>query len=197
APAVDAPPTVIVVPGVHGGGVDSPRLTTLCGRLAGSGYRVVCAPLPELREFRITSRSTDTIEDVTAWIADSRFAPDGRASLVGVSFAGGLALVAAGRESIRDRLNAVVSIGGHGDLARTLAFLTTGLLPDGTHRAPHDYPLAVVALTLSSDLVPPEQLTDFRAVVRGYLEASLDGHAGTPEGEAMIRVLEARVVLLS
>src|SRR5690606_29903710 len=62
---------------------------------------------------------------------------------------------------------------------------------------PHDYPLAVVALTLSSDLVPPEQLTDFRTVVRGYLEASLDGHAGTPEGEAMIRELEARVVLLS
>src|SRR5690606_1184757 len=105
-----------------------------------SGLTVVCTPLPELRRFRITDRSTDMIEDVTAWIADQPgMAPDGSVTLVGFSFAGGLALVAAGRPALHTRLRAVVSIGGHGDLTRTLRFMTTGQLPDGSTRTPHDY----------------------------------------------------------
>ena len=195
-PAPARAPAVLVVPGVHGGGVDSPRIVTLCGRLAASGYRVACAPMPELRQYRITSRSTDMIEDATAWLVDSEFATAGRATLVGVSFAGGLALVAAGRESIRDRLNAVVSIGGHGSLARTLAFLTTGVLPDGSYRQPHDYPLAVVALSVVTDLVPADQVEPLRTIVRGFLDASLDGRAGTPESAAMLRELEIRAETL-
>jgi dienelactone hydrolase len=189
-------PAVLVLPGVHGGGVDSPRLVTLCGRLAASGYRVVCAPLPELRQYRITSRSTDMIEDAAIWLLDSAFAPGGRATLVGVSFAGGLTLVAAGRDSIRDRLNAVVSIGGHGSLARTLKFLTTGTLPDGSHRRPHDYAVAVVALSVVEDLVPDDQAEGLRDIVHGFLDASLDGRAGTPEGAALLEELAATAATL-
>ncbi len=53
----------------------------------------------------------------------------------GVSFAGGLALVAAGRPSLRGRLDTAVSLGGHGDLGTVLDYLCTGRLPDGTVRA--------------------------------------------------------------
>jgi pimeloyl-ACP methyl ester carboxylesterase len=171
--------TVIVVPGVHGGGVDEPRLATFCGRLASTGVQVVCTPLPELRDFRITGRSTDMIEDVAMWtIRDPGRVPSGRVTLVGVSFGGGLALVAAGRPSLRDHLEMVLSVGGYGDLPRTLRYMCTGELPDGSRRPPHDYGPAVLALAAVRRLVPPDQADALEHGIRVYLEASLDD---TPE----------------
>jgi dienelactone hydrolase len=191
-PTAPAPPAVVVFPGVHGGGVDAPRLTRLCQRLSSSGLLVICAPLPDLREFRITSRTTDVIEDVTGWVAaDSTLAPAGRVTLVGVSFAGGLALVAAGRDTLHGRLRAVVSIGGHGDLNRTLDYLVSGTLPDGTSRPPHDYPLAIVALTLARHLVPEVQVAQFEAGVTTFLQASLDESADGAGARPLLASLAA------
>lgn len=193
-PAATGPPTVVVFPGVHGGGVDAPRLMRLCQRLSSSALRVVCAPLPDLRRFVITARSTDMIEDVTTWVSQqTALAPSARVTLVGVSFAGGLAIVAAGRDSLRDRLNAVVSIGGHGDLTRTLRFLTTGVLPDGSLRTPHDYPLAIVALTLAPRLVPADQVPLLEDGIRTFLQASLDDGTGFAHGIPTIERLKAEL----
>lgn len=193
-PVSAAPPTIVVFPGVHGGGIDAPRLTRLCQRLSSSGLRVICAPLPDLRRFVITGRSTDMIEDVTAWVSeDPALAPSSRVTLVGVSFAGGLAIVAGGRDRLRDRLNAVVSIGGHGDLTRTLQFLTSGVLPDGTARTPHDYPLAIVELTLAARLVPPEQVARLEETIRTFLQASLDDGSGFAHGIPTIERLKAEL----
>jgi dienelactone hydrolase len=185
----------VVFPGVHGGGVDEPRLAELCRRLAATGTVVVCAPLPELRQFVITSRSTDQIEDITRWAADglaSSGAADGpggaphRLAIVGVSFAGGLALVAAGRPSLAGRLDAVVSIGGYGDLPRALRYLCTGRLPDGTFREPHDYGLAVVAYAAAGRLAPPEQAPALADGIRTFLEASLGDRPGHPTAAALL-----------
>jgi dienelactone hydrolase len=166
---------VAVFPGVHGGGVDEPRLVQFCQRLAATGLTVLSVPLPDLRLFRVTARSADMIEDATRWLSEQRtLAPDGRVALVGVSFGGGLALVAAGRPSLANRLKAVIAIGGYGDLPRTLHYLCTGRLPDGEFRAPHDYGLAVVALDAASSLVPAAQQAGFEAAVLTYLRASLD-----------------------
>jgi dienelactone hydrolase len=171
----------VVVPGVHGGGVDEPRLAELCRRLAATGMTVVCAPLPELREFIVTARSTDQIEDVTRWAADNpEVAASGRVGLVGVSFGGGLSLVAAGRPTLAERIEVVVSIGGYGDLSRVLRYLCTGALPDGTYRTPHDYGLAVVAYAAADRLVPPDQAARLARGIRTFLEASLDDSPGQP-----------------
>jgi dienelactone hydrolase len=189
-----APPTVVVFPGIHGGGVDAPRLTRLCERLSSSGLRVICAPLPDLRRFVITARSTDMIEDVTSWVSlQADLAPTSRVTLVGVSFAGGLALVAAGRDGLDNRLNAVVSIGGHGDLARTLRFLSTGVLPDGSTRTPHDYPLALVELTVAAQLVPRDQVAMLETALDTFLRASLDDGTGFAHGLPAIARLTAEV----
>ncbi len=179
--------TAVVFPGVHGGGVDEARLTRFCGRLAGGGITVVCAPLPELRQFLITSRSTDQIEDVTAWAAEAVMpaGADGVA-LVGVSFAGGLALAAAGRPGLAGKLAVAISIGGHGDLARTLRYLCTGRLPDGSPRPPHDYGLAVVAYTAAGRLVPPDQVDRLEHGIRTFLEASLDETPGQQMGARLL-----------
>ena len=101
----DAAPlgNLAVYPGIHAGGVDEPRLATFARRLAASGVRVITVPLPDLRVYRIRTASTDAIEDTASWMTkDPRVAPSGRVGLVGISFAGGLALVAAGRPALRD-----------------------------------------------------------------------------------------------
>lgn len=186
-------PTAVVFPGIHGGGVDEPRLARFCGRLAATGIRVACVPLPELREFRVTSRSTDMIEDATNWVAAERtLTGESRVALVGVSFAGGLALVAAGRPSLANRLTAVISIGGYGDLRRTLRFLSSGVLPDGSRRAPHDYGLAVVALAATPQLVPPAVRDAFGHAVLTYLEASLDESPTRERGMALLADAKAQ-----
>jgi dienelactone hydrolase len=162
---------ILVFPGVHAGGVDEPRLSTFARRLASTGVRVVTVPLPDLREFRVTPRSTDMIEDAAVWMtADRSLAPTGRISLGGISFAGGLSLVAAGRPSLAGKLDLVVSIGGHGDLPRVLTYVCSGRLPDG--RAPHDYGVAVIFLTAAHLVVPAPQVEPVRRAVLHYLRSA-------------------------
>jgi dienelactone hydrolase len=172
-PAGGSDRSVVVFPGVHAGGVDEPRLAAFSSRLAGTGVNVASVPLPELREFRISPVSTDMIEDAAAWIASDRtLSPGGRVSLAGVSFAGGLALVAAGRSPLADKIEKVVVIGGHADLPRVMTYLCTGRLPDGTTRPPHDYGVAIILLAALPHLVPAGQIEPARRGVLAFLEAS-------------------------
>lgn len=185
--------TVVVFPGVHGGGLDEPRLALFARRLAATGLTVLSVPLPELRAFRITAWSTDLIEDVVQWAAaDARVAPRGRVGVVGVSFAGGLAVVAAGRPGLSRHLSLVVSLGGHGDLGRVLRYLCTGTLPDGTVRPPHDYGVAVLALAAASRLVPADQTTALEEATLLYLTASLDEVPEQPHGRPLFAQVAAR-----
>src|SRR5262249_12725792 len=107
----------------------------------------------------------------------------------GISFSGGLSVVAAGRPSLRDRVAWVVSLGGHDDLPRVLRYLCTGIEPlppgqlgiglrDGAPgaavfaRPPDVHALAVVLLGVGSRMVPPGQVDPLRSAVRTYLVKS-------------------------
>jgi dienelactone hydrolase len=162
-----------MAPGVHAHGLDEPRLVDFAGHLASRGFAVLTVELPDLRRYRITPRSTDMIEDAASWLAaSSGLAEDGRVGIIGISFAGGLGIVAAGRPSLHDRVAFVLSLGGHGDLSRTLRFLCTGLLPDGTQHPPHDYGVAIAVLAVVDRLVPAAQTESLRDGVLTFLEAS-------------------------
>jgi dienelactone hydrolase len=164
---------VIIVPGVHAGGTREPRLAALSRRVAGAGATVLTLPLPDLRVYRITPESTDQIADAVNWLAArADLAPEGRVGVIGVSFAGGLALVAAGRPGVRDRLTAVVSLGGHADLPRAMAYACTGRLPDGSLRSPHDYGVVLALRAAIPHLVPPEQVAGLDKAVVTFLDAS-------------------------
>lgn len=168
--------TVLLVPGVHSMGIEEPRLTALARDLAGSGIAVMAMALPDLMGYQITARSADVIEDAVAWMAKQpELAPDGQIGVVGISFAGGLSLVAAGRPSIRDKVAYVVSFGGHGDLARVLRYLATGeavQAPGVRTIPPHDYGVAVILYAAADRVVPPEQVTLLRDGIRTFLLAS-------------------------
>jgi dienelactone hydrolase len=172
-PASGGARRVAVFPGVHAGGVDEPRLAALTQRMAAAGAIVLSVPLPDLRAFRITAASTDVIEDVLLWMSGRPdLSRDGRVGAIGVSFSGGLLVVAAGRPALRDKLTAAVSLGGHADLPRVLRYVCTGRLSDGTARAPHDYGLAVMLRAALPRLVAPEDLDAADRVLLMFLEAS-------------------------
>jgi dienelactone hydrolase len=183
---------IVVVPGVHAGGVDEPRLNALSRRLAGAGATVLSVPLPDLRAYRITPAATDIVEDAVVWFAEHGPHRWARVGLIGVSFSGGLAIVAAGRPRLHGKLTAVVSLGGHGDLPRALRYLCTGERGDGQVRAPHDYGLAVMLLGAIPRLVPAPQVPPLERALTAFLDASSVVAADAARAEALM--LESRAV---
>ena len=173
-PARQAGRPILLVPGVHAAGIDEPRLVGFARDIAATGHPVLTVELPDLKHYEITTRTTDMIEDAAAWMlrSDGFHDADGRIGMLGISFGGGLSIVAAGRASIRDRVAFVMAFGGHADLPRTLRFLCTGVQPDGSKFAPHDYGLAIVLLGAADRVVPAPQVAPLRAAILSYLEAS-------------------------
>ena len=181
----------LLTSGLHASGIDEPRLVRLARQIAGSHILVVTPDIPELSRFEIAPAITDAIEDAGGWLAsDVALAPDHTAALMGISFSGGLSIIAAGRPSLTNRVAYVFSLGGHDDLARVLRYLCTGqeLRPASAVQLgtapvdttfvlpPHDYGVAVILLSLADRLVPAAQVERLRAGVRQYLWASaLDG----------------------
>jgi dienelactone hydrolase len=176
---------ILLVAGVNALGIDEPRLYGLAHELASVGYAVLTPELPDLQRYDITPRTTDMIEDAALWLASQpRLARDGRVGMVGISFAGGLSIVAAGRPSLRDRAAFVFSFGGHANFQRVLRFLCTGLEPappaesSGSpqrgerYLRPHDYGVVIILLGGADRVVPPEQVEPLRAAILTFLRAS-------------------------
>lgn len=209
APAQPPRQTVLLVSGLHPGGIDEPRLVALARTLAEANVMVVTPEIPELSRFEITPLLTDRIERAAAWLAtESGLAPTGRVGLMGISFSGGLAVVAAGRTSLRNHLLYVFSFGGHDDLRRVLEYFCSGigrevLGEDGRRsavgpatRPPHDYGVAVVLLNVADRMVPPEQAAPLRDGVRRFLWASSLDRVDKPRAErefAALRDLARRL----
>ena len=165
---------ILLVPGVHASGIDEPRLVGFAKDIAGMGHPVLTVELPDLKAYEITTRTTDMIEDAAAWMMrrPEYRGRDGRIGMLGISFGGGLSVVAAGRPGIRNGVAFVMAFGGHADLPRTLRYLCTGIQPDGTSRPPHDYGLAIVLLGAADRVVPAAQVEPLRQAIRSFLEAS-------------------------
>lgn len=177
-----------LVPGVHMDGIDETRLVGMAEDLARTGYTVLTIAPPSLTRFQVTAENTDIIEDAAAWLAaDPTLSPDGRVGMVGISFSGGLSVVAAGRPGLRDKVAFVMSFGGHGDLARVMRYLCSGVATPGESleipssvrgaehlrvKPPHDYGVAVVLLTMADRIVPADQVEPLRQGVMIFLTAS-------------------------
>jgi pimeloyl-ACP methyl ester carboxylesterase len=110
--------------------------------------------------------------------------------MMGVSFSGGLSLVAAGRPSLQGRVAYVFSFGGHHDLPRVVRYSCTGIVGD-TVLTPHDYGLAVILLGVADRLVPSDQVDALREAVRRYLRASYLDRTDRPQAEREFAALRA------
>jgi hypothetical protein len=184
---------VTLTPGVHIDGIREARLVALAEDLAASGFTVLTVASPDLQRFRITPQSTDIIEDAAKWLAAGGGgtvtpAADGKIGMLGISFSGGLSIVAAGRPDLRDHVSYVMSFGGHGDLPRVMRYLCSGNAPTMpplgeatrdvagaehvTIAPPHDYGVAVVLSGVADKLVPAEQVEPLRQGILIFLTAS-------------------------
>jgi len=197
--------TLLLIPGVHRDGINESRLVGLAEDLAATGYGIVTVAAPDLQHFKITPEVTDVIEDAVKWTSEQpQYRTDGKIGVVGISFSGGLSIVAAGRDSIRDRIAFVMSFGGHGDLARAMHYLTSGQVLGDLEKAkrssavvgadhvsvhpPHDYGLAVVLLNLADRVVPADQVAPLAKGIDGFLLAS---SLAVTEPQKAIPVFEA------
>jgi hypothetical protein len=196
--------TVLLMPGVHRDGINEARLVGLAEDLAATGFGVLTIAAPDLQKFKITPQVTDVIEDAVKWAsAQPQYAPDGKVGLLGISFSGGLSVVAAGRDSIREKVAFVLSFGGHGDLARVMHYLCSGEVLGDLERAkqssavlgadhvqvhpPHDYGVAVVLLSLADRVVPADQVAPLTRGIDGFLLAS---SLAVGEPEAAVKVFD-------
>jgi dienelactone hydrolase len=177
-PEPGAETSVLLLSGVHPDGIDDQRLVDLADDLAGTGVNVITPEIPDLMQYRLTARVTDTIEHAGEWLAGRRELSGGhRIGMIGVSFSGGLSVVAAGRPGLRDHVAYVLSFGGHGNLPRVLRYFCTGIEPqvpggDLTRRPPHDYALAVLLHQAADLVVPPDQTAPLRHGLEIFLQAS-------------------------
>jgi dienelactone hydrolase len=153
-------------------GIDEPRLVRFATTVAVSGVVVMTPELHELTDYRIDAASVPIIGAA----AHALHARTGRAhgvGLMGMSFAGGLALIAAADETFAPDIAFVLAVGAHDDLARVLRFFTTGKVarPDGTEEPmpPHEYGILVLVYSHVEAFFLPEDVGEAREALRMWL----------------------------
>jgi dienelactone hydrolase len=190
---------LVVAHGVHYQGIDERRLMPFARALAQSGLVVLTPELVDLADYRLTTSSITRISASVSYLAARRdLIESGRVGLLGFSFAGGLSLVAAAEPAVRDKLEYVVSVGGHHSVDRVFRFLLTSRVetPSGTVKfKAHDYGLAVVMYGYLDEFLTEPELTPTRNAIRAWLHedraaaracaASLSG-----EGARLFHLLE-------
>ena len=202
------PPGLVLVHGVHYLGMDEPRLRAFALTIAASGVAVLTPEVRELCDYRIDPASIDTIARSAHVLAEKLGGQRPvRVGVMGLSFAGGLAILAAADPRTAGDIAFVVSVGGHDDLARVLRFFATDRIerPDGAveHLRAHDYGPVVLVYSHAEDFFAGPDLPVARDALRLWLHEDFDAardaaRALSPEASAkMALVFEHRVSALA
>jgi hypothetical protein len=144
------PPGVVIAHGVHFRGIDEPRLIRFAMTIAATGVAVLTPEVAELCDYKIDPRSIETIGSA-AHFFKTRLGKQSGVGVMGLSFAGGLSLIAAADPRFTDDISFVVAVGAHDDLARVLRFFATDAIenPDGTSSKLHAHDYGAVVLVYS------------------------------------------------
>ncbi len=165
------PPGVVLIPGVHHLGVDEPRLRRFAQAIATSGVAVMTPELKELTEYRIEAASIGTIGAAAHDLA--RRLHRQRVGVMGMSFAGGLSLLAAADPDPKSAIGFVVAVGAHDDLSRVARFFATDTIeePNGAvvHMKAHEYGMLVLVHAHVEDFFPAEDAEVARETLKLWL----------------------------
>jgi dienelactone hydrolase len=164
-------PGVVVAHGVHHTGIDEPRLRVVARALAREGLVVLTPELRGLVDYRVDRSSIDTI-GLAARALGERTGRR-RVGVVGVSFSGGLALMAASEPGYASDVAFVVAIGAHHDLARVGRFFFDDRIarPDGSmlELRAHDYGAMILVYGNLERFVPSADVPAAREAIRAWL----------------------------
>jgi pimeloyl-ACP methyl ester carboxylesterase len=176
-------PSLLLLHGVHHLGMDEPRLIAFARAMSATGLRVLTPDLPGIKDYQVSPDSIRTIGDAAKWLS-TYFAPATGHELItrpgmvpvgimGLSFSGGLALLAAADPAFSPSIRFVVAIGSHDSMSRVAAFYRTGsdLRPSGPPQLlqPHEYGALVLEYENLQDFVPAPDIAPLRALLRAHL----------------------------
>jgi dienelactone hydrolase len=163
-------PAMVIFHGVHHLGIDEPRMMGFAAAMAGCGIRVLTPELPGIKDYHVSADSVETIGESVKWFASQTGRPVG---VMGLSFAGGLALVAASDARYHTDFKFVLAVGAQDSMARVAEYYLTGkdARPDGTVEvlAAHEYGPLVLEYEHLDEFVPAEDVEPVRAVLRAHL----------------------------
>jgi pimeloyl-ACP methyl ester carboxylesterase len=154
-----------------------------------------------MADYHVDAASIAAIGESSAWL--QQHLGTGPVTVVGVSFAGGLALLAACDPRYAPHIRALVLMGAYDNLGRVSRFLATSEaeFPDG-RVAPytaHDYGAAVFVYSNLEKFFPASDLSVAREALRDWLwEQPQDAHRLLPRlsaaGRATMEMLLARKI---
>jgi pimeloyl-ACP methyl ester carboxylesterase len=176
-------PALVVFHGVHHLGIDEPRLMGFARAMASCGIRVLTPELPGIKDYHVGEESVRTIGESARWFAGQAGGPVG---VMGLSFAGGLALVAAADPVYQPYFKFVFAVGSQDSMGRVAQYYLSGrdARPDGTVEAlpPHEYGALVLEYEHLEDFVPAADLGPVRTVLRAHLYEDKPGEAAAKLG---------------
>ena len=157
---VSHPPGIILLHGIHRAGIDEPRLINFGRVLAGAGIEVMTPELQDLADYRVTTATIETIGDAAVLLAGKLGRP--KVGILGLSFGGGLALLAATRPEFSDKIGFVVAVGAHDDMSRVARFFAANMIekPDGSAVSlkAHEYGALILAYSHPEDFFPAKDV---------------------------------------
>jgi acetyl esterase/lipase len=163
-------PGLIVLHGVHHQGIDEPRLKSFATAMASCGLQVLTPELPGIKDYRIDHDSVEVIGESARWFAQRANAPVG---VMGLSFSGGLALVAAADPDYRPDFKFVIAVGSQDAMEHVANYYLTGseVRPDGTieQLPPHEYGPLVLEYEHLEDFLSTQDEDTIRPVLREHL----------------------------
>ena len=169
-------PAMVIFHGVHYQGIDEPRLMGFATAMASCGIRVLTPELPGIKDYHVSQASVEAIGESVKWFAAQTGGP---VSVMGLSFSGGLALVAASEPRYHAAFRFAVAVGSQDSMLRVAEFYMTGrdARPNGTVEAlaPHEYGPLVLEYEHVDEFVPAARP---RPGARGAAGASLRRQAG-------------------
>jgi pimeloyl-ACP methyl ester carboxylesterase len=168
-------PGLVLVHGVHHLGIEEPRLVAFARALSSSGIRVLTPELLSLADYQVDRSSIDLI----GYSARALSAQLGqKVGVLGLSFAGGLSLLAAADPRFGPCIRFAVSVGAHDDLERVSQFLISNTIerPDGTtlHMTANEYGVLILIYSHLGDFFPPADVPAARETLRWLLWENVD-----------------------
>lgn len=160
-------PGMMIVHGVHHLGIDDPRLVAFARALSAGGIQILTPELVSLTDYKIDVQSVDVIGYAARDFSQSLHQKVG---ILGISFGGGLSLLAASNPRYAPFVRFVLSIGAHDDLERVSQFFVANQIarPDGTtlQMAAHEYGPLVLIYSHVEDFFPPVDLAAAHEALR-------------------------------
>lgn len=154
---------VVLVPGISELGCYHPRLRALSRHLASSGFLVVTPDIPLLRQFRMSPQAVDQISFWLRQIPTLEGSSSIRITgLSGISFSATLAIIAAARPELRDRVSFVFGIGAYDDPLRcSRGWFAAGPVTMSPGYYPTRYYARWIVMLGALDMVPRPEDREF------------------------------------